>query len=140
MKDSIKFKVKYKFQIEEVWHALTDKDAMSEWLMPCDIAPIVGHKFQFRTKPYPGFNGIIDCEVLEIIENELLVFSWQGGSLKETKVTFKLQEEGDHTILYFEHSGFKGLLNKVIVKKILSNGWKTKILPSSLKKYLEKND
>lgn len=125
--------------MEEVWKALTDKDAMSEWLMPCDIEPVVGHKFQFKTKAFPGFDGNIDCKVLEVIENQLLSFSWSGGPLKRTQVSFRLEKSGDTTIVYFKHSGFEGFLNKLIVRKILSNGWKTKILPVLLQKYLEKN-
>ena len=139
MKDKIKFTIKYDFPIDEVWKAITSKKAMSEWLMPCDIEPVIGHKFQFKTKPQPGFNGIIDCVVLEVIKNELLAFSWRGGPLKNTKVTFQLTESNKQTILDFEHSGFEGFLSKMIVQKILANGWKTKILPKSLQKYLEKN-
>lgn len=139
MKDAIKFKVEYEFPLAEVWKALTDKNALSEWLMPCDIEPVVGHKFQFKSKPYPGFNGIINCEVLEVVENQFLSFSWSGGSLKQTKVCFRLEESENNTILHFEHSGFEGFLNKLIVQKILSNGWKTKILPVLLRNYLEKN-
>ncbi|MEL6556594.1 MAG: SRPBCC domain-containing protein [Bacteroidota bacterium] len=138
MKDSIKMKVTYDHSLESVWEALTDAEAMSEWLMPCDIKPIVGHQFQFRTKPYPGFDGIVNCEVLEVIEKELLSFSWNGGSLKETKVSFRLEKNGDGTTLQFEHSGFQGFFNKLVVKKILSNGWKTKILVKLLPKYLSK--
>jgi len=140
MKNTIQFTIEYNFPITQVWRAITDKNAMSEWLMPCDIEPIVGHKFQFKTKSFPGFNGTIDCEVLEVIEKELLSFSWSGGPLKQTKVSFRLQQSGNNTILHFEHSGFEGVLNKLIVQKILSNGWKTKILPILLRKYLEKNE
>ena len=139
MKDTITFKIEYNFPITEIWKAITDKEAMSEWLMPCDIEPVIGHKFQFKTKSFPGFNGTIDCQVLEVIDNELLSFSWSGGPLKQTKVSFRLKKSGSKTILYFEHNGFEGFLNRVIVRKILSNGWKTKILPSLLQKYLEKN-
>lgn len=139
MKDTIQFKIDYDFPASEVWKAITDKEAMSEWLMPCNIEPVVGHKFQFKTKSFPGFNGTIDCEVLEVIENKLLSFSWSGGPLKRTVVRFRLEKVENSTILNFEHSGFEGLLNKLIVQKILSNGWKTKILPILLHKYLEKN-
>lgn len=136
MKDSIKMKVTYDHPINEVWKALTDAEAMSSWLMPCDIEPIVGHKFQFKTKPYPGFNGIVNCEVLEVKDMERLSFSWSGGSLENTTVSFILEADGDKTILNFEHSGFKGFMNKLLVKKILANGWKTKILVKQLPKYL----
>ena len=137
MSKSIKLTRIYDFPVEKVWQALTDPKAMSEWLMPCDFEPRVGHKFQFKTKPYPGFDGITDCEVLELKENELLSFSWSGGSLKNTIVTFKLSAEKSKTRLDFEHSGFEGFVNSVIVKKILSNGWK-KILSNQLPKHLSK--
>lgn len=138
MKKSIQLTVTYDFPVEEVWNALTDKQALSEWLMPCDMEPIVGKQFQFKTKPAPGFNGIIDCEVLEVVPNERLVFSWTGGSLKNTRVTFNLKRKGTQTILDFEHGGFEGFLNKMIVRRILSNGWKTKILVEYLPNYLAK--
>lgn len=138
MKDNIKMKVAYDHPIETVWQALTEAEAMSEWLMPCDIQPIVGHKFQFKTKPYPGFDGIVNCEVLEVREKELLSFIWNGGSLGNTRVAFRLEEQGEKTILYFEHAGFKGFFNKLVVRKILANGWQKKILVKSLPKYLSK--
>ncbi|MEL7005904.1 MAG: SRPBCC domain-containing protein, partial [Bacteroidota bacterium] len=97
MKDSIRMSVTYNHPVEAVWEALTNKEAMSEWLMPCNIEPVVGNKFQFRTKPYPGFDGIVNCEVLEVKENELLSFSWSGGSLENTKVSFHLEAQGEQT-------------------------------------------
>jgi len=138
MSKSIKLTKTYNFPIEKVWQALIDPKALSEWLMPCDFEPKVGHKFQFKTKPYPGFDGITNCEVLELKENELLSFSWSGGSLKNTIVTFKLVPQGNQTRLDFEHSGFEGLINSLLVKRILSNGWKNKILSIQLQKYLSK--
>ena len=140
MRSSIEFEIEYDFPVSEIWKALTEKEAMSEWLMPCDIVPVIGHKFQFTTKPFPGFDGNIHCEVLEVVENKLLSFSWSGGPLENTKVSFRLQEKGNKTILHFTHNGFEGFLNKLIVQKILSNGWKTKILPVLLLKYLQHHE
>ncbi|MEO1049011.1 MAG: SRPBCC domain-containing protein [Bacteroidota bacterium] len=139
MKKAIKFEVTYDHPIANVWKALTDKEAMSEWLMPCDMEPVVGHKFQFRTKPYPGFDGIVNCEVLTVDEPKLLAFSWSGGSLENTRVTFRLEAQGEKTKLHFEHGGFDGLLNKLIVRRILAAGWKKKILAVQLPKYLKHN-
>lgn len=137
MARSIKFTKTYHHPVEKVWQALTDKNAMSEWLMPCDIEAVVGNKFQFRTKPYPGFDGIVNCEVVKVEKNKELSFTWSGGSLENTLVTFKLEADSDMTILHFEHSGFEGLVNKIIVKKILANGWKKKILLIQLPKFLD---
>jgi uncharacterized protein YndB with AHSA1/START domain len=42
---------------QAVWKALTDPKALSVWLMENDFQPRVGHRFRFRTKPRPGFDG-----------------------------------------------------------------------------------
>lgn len=136
MAKTIKLSTIYNHPIEDVWDALTDPNAMSEWLMPCDLMPIVGHKFQFKTKSYPGFDGTVNCEVLEVVPFQKLSFSWSGGSLKNTIVNFELKAIDDKTELKFEHSGFEGFFNKVVVSRILSNGWLNKILTVQLPKYL----
>ena len=134
---AIKLTRVYDYPVDVLWHALTDQEAMSEWLMPCNFKPEVGYEFEFRTKSYPGFDGITRCKVLELRERELLSFSWSGGSLKNTVVSFRLTPlEGGKTRLDFEHDGFTGFLNGVIVRKILANGWTNKILTVYLPKYL----
>jgi uncharacterized protein YndB with AHSA1/START domain len=138
MAKRIEFTKVYDHQIKDVWEALTNSEALSEWLMPCDLKPIIGHKFQFKTKPYPGFNGIVDCEVLEVEHQSKLSFSWSGGTLKNTTVSFELKELGNKTQLQFVHSGFEGFFNKIIVSRILTNGWLNKILTVNLIKYLRK--
>lgn len=135
MSKSIKFNKTFNHPVEKIWKALTDKDAMSKWLMPCNMEPFVGNQFQFTTKPGPGFSGIVECEVLEIQENCLLSFSWCHKNMN-TIVTFKLSAQGDQTYLDFEHSGFEGVLENLFVKKILANGWKKKILNIQLPNYL----
>ncbi len=92
---------------EAVWRALTDSDVLAEWLMPNDFVPRVGHRFTFRTQPLPqfGFDGVVHCEVLECDAPSRLAYSWAGGSL-DTRVTYRLEPEGDGTRVHFEHSGF----------------------------------
>ena len=130
MKRDIKLEAFYSWPVETVWRALTDSEALAEWLMPNDFSPRVGHKFQFRTKPAPGFDGIVNCEVIELIENERLAFSWRGGQIN-TIVTFTLKSESEGTRLILEHKGFEGL-RAVMVSFILSSGWRKKILPLHL--------
>ena len=136
MPKSITLTTTYPHSIEKVWKALTDPQAMSEWLMPCNIEPRVGHQFQFQTKPYPGFDGTVHCEVLEVVPPEKLSFSWSGGSLTNTIVSFRLQAVEEHTQLTFEHQGFEGLFNALVVRRLLANGWKKKILTIQLPNYL----
>ena len=66
MKRDLHFEVTYPHPPERVWRALTDPAAMREWLMDNTFAEArVGHQFQFRTTPRPGFNGIVYCEVTD---------------------------------------------------------------------------
>ncbi|HEX9894799.1 MAG TPA: SRPBCC domain-containing protein [Gemmatimonadales bacterium] len=61
---------------EAVWVALTDKQALAEWLMPNDFEPRVGHRFRFMVDPGPGFSGVSECEVTEADPPRRLVYTW----------------------------------------------------------------
>lgn len=93
---------------EVVWRALTDSVALAEWMYPNDFAPRVGHRFTFRVPPNPqaGFDGIVRCEVLECVPSSRLTYSWAGGPVVGTQVSYRLEPEGDGTRVFFEHSGF----------------------------------
>lgn len=93
---------------ESVWRALTDSAAIAQWLMPNDFEPRLGHRFTFRTDPMPGlnFDGICHGEVTALDPPRLLAYTWIGGPLAYTLVTYRLEPEGDGTRLRFEHSGF----------------------------------
>ena len=130
MKKDIHLKAFYPHPVGLVWQALTDPDALAEWLMPNDFAPRLGHRFQFRTKPAPGFDGIVDCEVIEIVERQRLSFTWKGGPV-DTVVTFSLEAVPNGTNLKLEQKGFEGI-RAVLVSFILASGWKKKILPRFL--------
>ena len=53
---------------ERLWRALTDSSALADWLMENDFQPVLHHEFTFRTKPAPGFDGIVRCRVIELDE------------------------------------------------------------------------
>jgi uncharacterized protein YndB with AHSA1/START domain len=91
--------------LEKVWRALTQKTLIEEWLMTNDFQPIVGHRFQFRAAPAPGWNGIIESEVLCVEPNSRLSYGWTSMGL-ETIVTWTLTPVGDATLLRMEQSGF----------------------------------
>lgn len=134
MKRDIKVEAIYPHPVEAVWEALTDAEALGEWLMPNDFQPRVGHRFQFRTKPAPGFDGIVDCEVIELVERQRLAFTWRGGGI-DTVVTFTLAAVPQGTRLTLEHTGFTGV-RAVLVSFILGGGWKKKIIPQHLPHWL----
>src|ERR1041385_7321681 len=65
---------------DRVWRALTDSRLVEKWLMPNDFKPVVGHRFNFRSQPVPGWDGTVDCEVLTVEPERRLEYSWRGGS------------------------------------------------------------
>jgi uncharacterized protein YndB with AHSA1/START domain len=94
---------------EQVWRAITDSAALAEWMFPNDFEPRVGHHFTFQVPPNPkvNFDGlVVHCEVLECEPPSGLVFSWEAGGLVGTRVSFRLEPDGEGTRLLFEHSGF----------------------------------
>jgi uncharacterized protein YndB with AHSA1/START domain len=94
---------------EQVWRALANSATLAEWMFPNDFEPRVGHRFTFRVPPNPkvGFDGIIvHCEVLECEPPASLAFSWSAGGIVDTRVSFRLEPDGDGTRVLFEHSGF----------------------------------
>ena len=95
---------------EEVWQAIANNTALAEWMYPNDFEARVGHQFTFRVpgNPKVGFDGLtVRCEVLECEPPHRLAFSWSvGGPVVDTRVSFRLEPDGDGTRLFFEHAGF----------------------------------
>ncbi len=48
---------------ERVWRPSQILSALADWLMENDFQPVLGRAFTFRTKPGPGFDGIVRCRV-----------------------------------------------------------------------------
>src|SRR5580698_3508087 len=105
MTKSIKHTFNYSHKPEAVWEYLTKPELIALWLMASDFKPVVGHEFNFTTKPLPhyGFNGIVYCKVLEMVPNKKLVYSWKGGPgdgaafTLNSVVTWILTPEGSGT-------------------------------------------
>jgi len=98
------------YPVETVWQALTDPDALAEWVMPVDgFAPIVGQRFRFKARPMPGWDGVINCEVLTVEPPQRLVIRWQGSRMRTpTTLTWTLTPTGTATQLRIDHQGFAG--------------------------------
>jgi len=90
---------------EKVWRALTQGRLIEQWLMTNDFQPVVGHRFNFRATPVPGWNGVIDSEVLVVEPHSRLAYSW-GTLGMESVVTWTLTPTGGGTHLRMEQSGF----------------------------------
>jgi uncharacterized protein YndB with AHSA1/START domain len=118
---------------EMIWKALTSDELITRWLgMPSTgFAPVKGTRFTFKTKPAGGWDGIIHCEVLEVIPNQRLVHAWKGGHESnvgygaplDTVVTWTLQKVEGGTRVRIVHSGFVLPRNETAYTN-MSNGWK----------------
>jgi uncharacterized protein YndB with AHSA1/START domain len=105
---------------EKIWQALTQASLIGQWLMSNDFQPVVGHKFTLRSTPVPNWNGLIDCQVLELEPNSRLSYSW-GTMGMESVVTWTLTASGSGTHVRMEHSGFQS--DKDAAYKGASYGW-----------------
>jgi uncharacterized protein YndB with AHSA1/START domain len=140
MKRDLSFHRDYNHPPDRVWRALTDPDAIAEWLMDNDFKPVVGHKFQLWTDPGPGFDGITHCEVLEIEPSKILAYTFTGGGI-DTVVRYRLEEIPNGTRLHVEHTGFEGV-KAVLISFLLQMGVRTmydKSLPETLQRLANKS-
>jgi uncharacterized protein YndB with AHSA1/START domain len=109
MSRTVVFEVVYPHPPERVWRALTDRDALSEWLLPNNFEPRLGHKFQFWSPPGPGSHGVIECEVVELDEPRRLSYTWQSEPDQlPTLVTWTLEPTNGGTRLRLEHEVWGG--------------------------------
>ena len=119
---------------EIIWKTLTTSDLMARWLgmTPTGFEPVKGKRFTYKTSPAGAWDGTIQCQVLDVVPNERLVYAWTGGdegnvgygSRLDTVVTFTLSKVADGTRVRLVHSGFVLPKNETAFKN-MGNGWKT---------------
>jgi len=118
---------------ETIWKTLTSGALMARWIdmTPTGFEPLKGNRFTFQTTAGGAWDGVIHCEVLEVIPNERLVFSWKSGnegnvgygSRVDTIVTFTLSRTQNGARLRLVHSGFVLPKNETAFKN-MGEGWK----------------
>jgi len=122
---------------ETIWKTLTDGELMGRWLgmTPTGFEPVKGRRFTYQTTAAGAWDGVIQCEVLEVIPNQRLAYSWRGGhegntgygSRLDTVVTFTLSKTENGTRLSLVHSGFVLPQNEIAFTN-MGGGWK-KVVP-----------
>jgi uncharacterized protein YndB with AHSA1/START domain len=129
MANSIHHKYFFSHPAELVWEFLTSSELMAQWLMKNDFQPIVGHDFQFLTKPMPAmdFDGVCYCKVLEVSPFNKLSYSWKGGPgdgtmTLDSVVVWTLHSKDNGTELVLDHTGFKEIENLAFYNS-MNDGW-----------------
>jgi uncharacterized protein YndB with AHSA1/START domain len=106
--ESLSFEFDLHHSPEKVWRALTDPVLLAEWLLPVvGLALEPGAAFTFKTQPYPGWDGTVNCRILEIEAQRKLSYTWVVGFGLDTVVTFTLTPTASGTRLSLVQSGFK---------------------------------
>lgn len=119
-----------------IWKALTDPDLIPLWTStgqggrPEGFVPEVGTRFRFIGKPFPGWDGIVLCEVLSADAPALLRYTWRNKeSDAPSIVTNQLEEVPGGTRLTWSHTGLTGVEGFVMARllghvrrKMLSEG------------------
>jgi uncharacterized protein YndB with AHSA1/START domain len=105
--ESLSFEFDLRHPPSKVWRALTDPELLAQWLLPVVEGKLEpGAAFVFKTQAYPGWDGTVQCRMLEIEEQRKLSYAWTVPFL-DTVVTFTLTPTASGTRLSLVQSGFK---------------------------------
>ena len=116
---------------ETLWKTLTSAELMGRWIMkPTGFEAVEGNRFTFQTTPAGAWDGVIHCQVLEVVPNRRLVYAWKGGDESnvgygarlDTVVTWSLTPVEAGTRLRLVHAGFVSPTNDTAFKT-MSGGW-----------------
>jgi uncharacterized protein YndB with AHSA1/START domain len=123
---------------EAIWKALTTSDLIGRWLkMPLTgFEAVKGKHFTLKTTAAGAWDGVIQCEVLEVTPNQRLAYAWKSGhegnvgygAPLDTVVTWTLSRVDNGTRVRLVHSGFVLPRNELAFKN-MGEGWK-KVVPS----------
>ncbi|MBO0701150.1 MAG: SRPBCC domain-containing protein [Zavarzinella sp.] len=107
--ESISFEFDLPHSPQKVWRALTDPVLLADWLLPVvdlklPLEP--GAAFTLKTQPYPGWDGTVNCRILEVEAQRKISYTWAVPFL-DTVVTFTLTPTATGTRLSIVQSGFK---------------------------------
>ncbi|WP_407189046.1 SRPBCC family protein [Bradyrhizobium centrosematis] len=117
---------------ETIWKALTSAQLIGRWLMqPTGFEAVEGKAFTFQTTPGGDWDGVIHCQVLEVVPNRRLVYAWKGGDARntgygaplDTVVTWSLTPVEAGTRIILVHAGFV-LPRNESAYTVMSGGWK----------------
>lgn len=141
MHDNIVVKQKMEAPVDKVWAALTDKEQMKEWYFDIPDFELAEHgEFNFF-EPGDGKKFHHHGEILEVIPNEKLKHTWSYPefSKEKTIVKWRLEQDGDGTLVTLMHKGLENLnhLGSDFRRESFEEGW-NEIVGTNLKEFVEK--
>ncbi len=117
----------YPHPVERVWRALTEPAELAAWLMPNNFQAEPGHRFLLEA---PLHIGEFECEVLEVDPPRQLSYTWRGGPLEHTVVSWLLTPQDGGTRLQLRHNGFQeDSPAEVTMRRDFDSGWDSLKLP-----------
>ncbi|QPC45596.1 SRPBCC family protein [Mangrovibacillus cuniculi] len=118
----------YNQSIEQVWFALTNKEALAAWFSPHDLKEDLdklptGEVFHFISKSNPFWDGKMICRLVEATTPYKLRYEFGGAWMKTpTIVEWTLESRDGGTYLTLSHTGFVGIRGWLL-SKMLKSGW-----------------
>jgi uncharacterized protein YndB with AHSA1/START domain len=93
--------------IERVWHALTDSQMISRWLMSTEgFEATVGSRFTLREESRADCCGRVECEILELSAPHRMVWSWSNAEDPgPSRLVIELEAHSVGTRLTLRHTG-----------------------------------
>jgi uncharacterized protein YndB with AHSA1/START domain len=135
----------YPHSAEKLWHALTDPELVPLWTstgrggQPEGFAADVGNHFRFVGKPVPGWNGVVECEVLAVEPPVMLRHTWKGDEREASIVTWRIDATPAGSRLSYEHTGFRGI-DGIIMSKLVLGPIRRRMLRKGLPPILDAID
>jgi uncharacterized protein YndB with AHSA1/START domain len=104
MSQDVVLEMFYPHPPERVWRALTDRRALSAWMMNNDFEAELRHQFRFQSHSLLGLEVTIYCEVLEVEAPKRLIYSWKEHPLDEaSRVIWTLSPVEGGTQVRLQH-------------------------------------
>jgi Uncharacterized conserved protein len=135
MSDRIEKRIELKAPVSRVWRALTDYREFGTWFCVKLDGPFLPGKEAVGQITYPGYEHVTWRAVVQRIEPErLFSFTWHPYAVEpgvdysaepQTLIEFRLEPDGDGTLLTLTESGFDSIPagRRVEAFRMNDNGW-----------------
>lgn len=128
---------------QKVWAVISTEEGMKRWLGPQNFEARLGGRVLFDVT-HDGTRWLMFGEVLELVEDRQLSFSWQEfdtGTLQAwpqpTTVSVSLHEQAGGCLVKLRHSGFEKLPNAAEELQGYQTGWTSRDVLAGLATLVE---